>query len=87
MVIKNIVVFKTGSHPPDEMWYLRQVLESIGLSLSALEGAYLDIRYVNASNLNQPYLVGFARQSTNTWDWDRLFCKPEPALSLVHFTR
>ena len=47
----------------DESWYLQQVCESIGLSLASLEGVQLDLRFVDASNLNQSYIVGFAMES------------------------
>jgi hypothetical protein len=63
MGIKNIVVFKEGVRPHNEMWYLQQVLDSIGLKLSMLEGAHLDIRYIDHSSLNQSFVVGFAMQS------------------------
>jgi hypothetical protein len=57
--IKNIIILKTGSRPSDEMWYIQQVIESIGLSLTTLSGVHIDnIRCVTADKLNQTYVMG-----------------------------
>lgn len=57
--IKSIMILKTGSPPSDEMWYIRQVLESIDLSLTMLSGAHIDnIRCVSGDKLNQTYVMG-----------------------------
>lgn len=61
--IARIVIFKAGSRPGNEGWYIQHVCESIGLSLTSLEGANLDIRYVDSTNLNQAYIIGFALAS------------------------
>lgn len=63
MAIKRIVVFKAGARPGNEAWYLQQVCESISLSLTSLEGVNLDMQSVQASDLNQSYIAGFAMQS------------------------
>jgi hypothetical protein len=61
---KNIIILKTGSRPSDEMWYIQQVIESIGLSLTTLSGAHIDnIRCVTADKLNQQYVMGFVMAS------------------------
>ena len=40
---KLITVFKAGTRPHDEKWYIEQVCESIGLSLGSLAGTRIDI--------------------------------------------
>jgi len=61
--IKNIIIFKAGSRPPDEMWYIQQVLPAVGLSLATLSGAHIDVKYVTATDLNQQYVMGFVMAS------------------------
>jgi hypothetical protein len=63
MSVRKLVIFKSGSVPHNEQWYIQQVCSAIRLSLYQLEGADIDIRYVSESSLNQPYVLGYASQS------------------------
>ena len=58
--VRKIVIFKSGSRPSDEMWYIEQVCQSIDWPVDELDGAHVDVRYVNSSSLNQPYVMGCA---------------------------
>ena len=61
--VKNLVIFKSGAKTSDEMWYIQQVCQSIGMSMTDLEGAHIDVRYVDSGNLNQSYVMGNALES------------------------
>jgi hypothetical protein len=63
MRFTQLVVFKSGARPTDERWYLSEVLKSIGMSISELEGCQVSIRYVPRPALNQEYVIGFALES------------------------
>lgn len=61
--IKNIIIFKAGSKPQDEMWYVQQVIPAVGLSMDKLSDTHIDIRYVTSDKLNQEYIVGYVMAS------------------------
>ena len=57
------MIFKSGAEPSNEMSYIQQVCESIGLSMTDLEGAHIDVRCADSSSLNQQYVMGYALHS------------------------
>lgn len=56
--IKNIIAFKGGNQPQDEMWNIQQVLPAVGLSMNNFSEVHIDIKYLFADKLNQLYIVG-----------------------------
>jgi hypothetical protein len=56
--IESVIILKAGSRPVDEIWYIGQVIESIGLSLTTLSGVHIDMRYVTPDQLDHAYIMG-----------------------------
>jgi len=59
-MIKDIIIFKTGDSAGNDLWYTQQVLLAIGLSPGELKGTQINSKIVSESELNVPYISGFA---------------------------